>query len=526
MTARIIALSVLMAELCSTPPPLAATPVALSLSNATDYVSSIPVNTNLIKGIGMGAGGAYTTLRAEDTEFLVSATVERFHFASHSGDAFTDLGAIDCYVGRIPSRLVDGYPSALMISNSYPVTWDDRDRLGVPVSYGRHGFVPPDFDLWMDYQRSESTNGWFRAGYDAAEDIRAIFLPESRAFSPEELAPAYALTNLFAGVPNVQVLTNAYATIASDLCSTILASATIATGAYPAYLSRCTNRYETAFDSVEVSNITYATYSYGGRQQQYATGYTLYPRQSGSASGVLPQGSDMSCYKERIVTYHTPYSVRQTGQTTGEYKPLPPYKSDDQVSLSSPGSGGPWSIVFAVVAGTAPGGGPGVHPQYNTNIITRAYLVSLWECVTARREIRSTTSFLPAYSFATSSVVRAITSYPIGQIVPVAGNAAHSNDLWQTSGEYEGFGTGVADVQKAFYEVASGYFDKPFADVDISDPLIVRPEDFPPVATNDLAAAYRTVYAQTLYSHTLRSVKSYVVMLVTPTYYARVLDDY
>ena len=526
MTARTIALSALMVELCSISPLLAASPVRLSLTNAADYVSTIPVNTNLIKGIGMGAGGAYTTLRAEDVEFLVSATVERFHFASHSGSSWTDLGAIDCYVGRIPSCLVDGYPSAHMISNSYPATWNDRDRLGVPASYGRHGFVPPDFDLWMDYQRSESTNGWMRGGFDAATDIRAVFLHDARPFTPEELEPAFALTNLLSHVPNLHDLTNAYAVIGGSLCSNLLASGTIESGSYPAYLSRCTNRYETAFDSVEVSNITYATYSYGGRQHQYATGYTLYPRQTGSASGAVPQGPDMTCYKERIVTYHTPYSVRQTGQTTGEYKPLPPFKSNDQVSLSSPGSGGPWSIVFALVAGTAPGGGPGVHPQYNTNIITRAYLVSLWECVTERREIRSTTSFLPAYSFATSSVVRAITSYPIGQIVPVAGNAAHSNDLWQTSGEYEGFGTGVADVQRAFYEVASGYFDKPFADVDISNPLIVRPEDFPPVATDDLTASYRTVYAQTLYSHTLRSVKNYVVMLVTPTYHARVLGDY
>lgn len=521
MTARIIALSVLMAEMCSTSPLLAASPVRLSLTNAADYVSTIPVNSNLIQGIGMGAGGAYTTLRAEDVEFLFSAALERFRFAAHGGDPWTDLGRVYPEIARVPARPITGRVAGHIISNSFPVTWNDGERLS--TVYSRHGFVPPDFDLWMDYQRSESTNGWVRGGFDAATDIRAVFLHDARPFTPEELEPAFALTNLLSHVPNLHDLTNAYAVIGGSLCSNLLASGTIESGSYPAYLSRCTNRYETAFDSVEVSNITYATYSYGGRQQQYATGYTLYPRQTGSASGVVPQGPDMTCYKERIVTYHTPYSVRQTGQTTGEYKPLPPYKSNDQVSLSSPGSGGPWSIVFALVAGTAPGGGPGVHPQYNTNIITRAYLVSLWECVTARREIRSTTSFLPAYSFATSSVVRAITSYPIGQIVPVAGNAAHSNDLWQTSGEYEGFGTGVADVQKAFYEVASGYFDKPFADVDISDPLIVRPEDFPPVATNDLAASYRTVYAQTLYSHTLRSVKNYVVMLVTPTYYARVL---
>ena len=525
MIARTIALSVLMVELCSTSPLLAASPVRLSLTNAADYVSTIPVNSNLIQGIGMGAGGAYTTLRAEDVEFLFSAAIERFYFAAKGrSDPWVDFGRIYPEIARVPARPITGEVSGHIISNSFPVSWNDGERLR--VLGGRHGFVPPDFDLWCDYQRSESTNGWMRGGFDAATDIRAVFLHDARPFTPEELEPAFALTNLLSHVPNLHDLTNAYAVIGGSLCSNLLASGTIESGSYPAYLSRCTNRYETVFDSVEVSNITYATYSYGGRQHQYATGYTLYPRQTGSASGVVPQGPDMTCYKERIVTYHTPYSVRQTGQTTGEYKPLPPYKSNDQVSLSSPGSGGPWSIVFALVAGTAPGGDPGVHPQYNTNIITRAYLVSLWECVTERREIRSTTSFLPAYSFATSSVVRAITSYPIGQLVPVAGNAAHSNDLWQTSGEYEGFGTGVADVQMAFYEVASGYFDKPFADVNISDPLIVRPEDFPPVATNDLAASYRTVYAQTLYSHTLRSVKNYVVMLVTPTYHARVLGDY
>ena len=52
MITRTIALSALMVELCSTSPLLAASPVRLSLSNATDYATIVVVNTNLLKGIG------------------------------------------------------------------------------------------------------------------------------------------------------------------------------------------------------------------------------------------------------------------------------------------------------------------------------------------------------------------------------------------------------------------------------------------------------------------------------------------
>ena len=81
MTARTIALSALMVELCSTSPLLSASPVRLSLSNATDYATIVVVNTNLLKGIGMGAGGAYRILRAEDIEFLHEALNERLLLA-------------------------------------------------------------------------------------------------------------------------------------------------------------------------------------------------------------------------------------------------------------------------------------------------------------------------------------------------------------------------------------------------------------------------------------------------------------
>ena len=179
-------------------------------------------------------------------------------------------------------------------------------------------------------------------------------------------------------------------------------------------------------------------------------------------------------------------------------------------------------MVFALVAGSTESSGVR-HVCYNTNLTARAYLVSLWECTTERRELRDGTAALPQYLSATSSTVRAISSYPLGSIVPVRGDRQHPDTLWRTSGDYEGFGTGVADVQRAFYEVASSFFERPFADVDITAPLIVTGDDFPPVATNDLGASFRMVRAQTLYSHTIRAVKNYVVMIVCPEYIARVL---
>ena len=149
MTARIIALSALMVELCSTCPLFAASPVRLSLSNATDYAAIVVVNTNLLKGIGMGAGGAYRILRAEDVEFLHEALAERLLLAPGT---WTSIFSGDGETGMVPHESpiwrhwYGAWPDTIAES-AWPMSYSNETAFAVNDGYAGRGFVPSSFAM-------------------------------------------------------------------------------------------------------------------------------------------------------------------------------------------------------------------------------------------------------------------------------------------------------------------------------------------------------------------------------------------
>ena len=508
----------------------AGVPVALSLTNAEDYVSSIPVNSNLLRGVGMGAGGAYTTLRAEDAEFLTAAFVERFHFASGSGGRYTESGAIDHHLARLPTRWdIVEYGSA-MISNSYPVTWGQAIEPTQGGTYDRHGFIPADFAIWDGYAPSETPDGWTRNGFGATNDVRAVFLPGASGFAEARIP--YALTNLFRTVPFLAAVTNAYAVISSELCSNILASASV----YDGESRSCTtNAYRMTYPGhYDVSNYTYTAYSYGGNSYDYPSGYTLRERRFPDITGQRRVGQTMDCWISREVDYATPFGVRRTSDAGGTPQVLEPFKSYESVESSLPSNGAPWTVHFAVVAGTTGDDGSPwtVHGTlYNTNLTVHAWLVSLWECTSAWSWEWSLGLGDAWQSAETAVVSRVIASYPLGELVFDSSQSIYidaSNTLWSSSGDFEGYGTGVYDTQHAFWEVSGTFFDTgSFSDVGIPRPKIMTASDLPAVVSSGWGNhVVNYAQARTVHKHSLRSVKNYAVLIVSPEYFARVVGPY
>ena len=500
-----------------------AAPVALSLTNAADYVSTIPVNSNLIQGIGMGAGGAYRTVRAEDAEFLATALRERLHFASGSGGRYTELGTAYKEVGMVPTRprwVLDDYDYSNMISNSYPATWGEAIRPAVGGGAGdRHGFVPAAFTVWDGYAPSQATNSWIRNGFDAESDLRAVFAAGATGYGAQDVP--FALTNLFRNVPTLVAITNAYGFLDSGMCSNLLASARpVEVDAGGARFSFTTNSF--SISNGETEGVWYywsKGYQYGDEWYSVVTNVDYRSDPGGSYSGTSVVGQSMNCYIEREVTYSTQFSVRRTGESSGVATFFRTTKTSDRTYLSVPSNGTPWTVNFLLVAGERDG-----ETFYNTNLTMRAWLVSLWECVSTVRRARNLG--LPARwdidAAVTTRVQRVISSYPLGNLVNV------TNGLWASSGTFEGYGTGVGDTQLAMFEVCGGFFDNgSFSDVAPVDPEVVDASDYPSTFTNGWTGTASLYYGQgsTLRRHELRSVGNYAVLIVNPVYIARALGE-
>ena len=382
---------------------------------------------------------------------------------------------------------------------------------------------------------SQSTNGWVRNGHDAYNDFRAVFLPESRPFTIEELQPAFALTNLFRGVPSLFAVTNAYAILDSALCSNLLAIAEISDPVgSPAMGNRTTNEWRSIYSTWTSSHNPVDSYEYNGET------YYLYGNQVVTnairnrqllSREVMGQG--MECSIERVVRYYTHYNIRRTSASSGDTTLLTPYKESDGVISSLPSNGTPWMLKFEIPIGAHGGNQWTYGTAYNTNItIKAAWFVSCWECTSSWIWEWNLPDGGGWSSSSTSSVVRVLSSYPLGPLVPSGRYpSGGTNQLWTAQGDYEGFGTTVFDVQKAFLEIAGPFFDNgDFYDVEITSPKILSSTDIPSIVTNDWSddewqrnGRLRQAQATTTRRHQLQSVRNYVVLLVNPVYVARVL---
>jgi len=512
MTARIIALSVLMAELCSTSPLLAASPVRLSLSNATDYATIVVVNTNLLKGIGMGAGGAYTTLRAEDITFLQEALTERLLLAP--GTWMTIFGGRE-ESGMVPRELTvwrhwyEDWPDVIAKESAWPISFSNEAAFPVNSGYAGRGFVPSSFALWTGGARSASTNAWMRNGYDAASDIRAVFSDDSRLFPTNEL-PSIPT---FDGVPDFATMTNAYALLDSPYVRTALY-------VEEPLKSRCayTNIIDAVnnYDSVVSNQYTQYQIPGTGDYGRYMSGYT--------ATNVTYSTTDFSrgsmdalyWYAEHEIHLDTPWSVEYTSADRhgGKVHALAPYKETDLNSTTLPDSGTAWRLKVQLQRGWDGNG----QRLYNTNLVVSAYAVLALKCTSTTTERRDyAIPELPSTT-ATSNLVRNVTvCLDIGELTMVGGAANGWEAATTPFDVAQTFRTAIA-----YAEIAGAWDHRLFPQVPISNPVVCDPNDYPKTTTSSSGGTGRGV---SIHSHTMQCVKIYFILLVSPTYHARVLDD-
>lgn len=180
--------------------------VALSLTNAADYVYTIPTVTNLLHGRGMGPvrSPGYLTARAEDNAFIREAIAERSGALEMSDD--------EIYPYPNPS----GYsPSAYIWSLTdddyrrlFPLSFDDvRSRINADFSLGEGicGYVKEKTNYTYNYlPLGEITESDFavdgkRGVFYAIGDILAWPTNDFRKLQmiPGEPITAYCITNAY-----------------------------------------------------------------------------------------------------------------------------------------------------------------------------------------------------------------------------------------------------------------------------------------------------------------------------------------
>lgn len=517
MTARTIALSALMVELCSTCPLLAASPVRLSLSNATDYATIVVVNTNLLKGIGMGAGGAYRILRAEDIEFLHEALNERLllapgepWFVHYVGkiNQIADTGMVP-YESKTFAHSRGEWPETIASNSAWQTSYSSAYAFDVDHGVGGKGFVPSSFALWTGGALSPSTNSWLRNGYDASSDIRAVFSDDSRLFPTNEL-PSIPT---FDGVPDFVTMTNAYA---------LLDSPYVRTGLYveEPVKSRCsyTNIIDVVNNYESVVSNQYTQYQIPGTGDygRYMSGYTA--TNVTYSTTYFSRGSmdALYWYAEHEIHLDTPWSVEYTSADRhgGKVHALAPYKQTDLNSTTLPDSGTAWRLKVELLRGWDGNG----QRLYNTNLVVSAYAVLALKCTSTTTERRDyAIPELPSTT-ATSNLVRNVTvCLDLGELTMVGGAA----NVWEAA-------TTPFDVAQtfrsaiAFAETRSAFDHGLFKQVPISNPVVCDPNDYPKTTTSSYGS---TGHGVSIHSHTMQCVKIYFILLISPTYHARVLDD-
>ena len=512
---RIIALSVLMAELCSTSPLLAASPVRLSLSNATDYAAIVVVNTNLLKGIGMGAGGAYRILRAEDIEFLHEALNERLllaaggPLANYSGriNGAPDTGMVP-YESKTYAHADGGWPEVIASNSAWRCSYSNATAFAVDSAYPGRGFVPSSFALWTGGALSPSTNAWMRNGCDAASDIRAVFSADSRLFPTNDLPRIPT----FDGVPDFATMTNAYALIDSPYVRTALYVGV-------PLKSQCayTNQLDGTYDYLDAT-FQYTEYQIPGTSvaATYASGYTT--TRSTTSDTSLSRGSmdALFWYATREITYYTPYSIEYTSadRRGGKVHALPPYQRLDFLATSTPSAGTPWRLRVELLRGWS-----GNSRLYNTNLAIRAYAVLALRCTSSSSQSRFyAIPEVPSTSSATNVVRNVTVCLDLGAPTVVGG----ITNVWEAA-------TTPFDIAQTFrtaiaFAETQGAFDHGlFQQVPIDSPAFCDPDDYPATTTTSTPG---TGQARSTHEHMMHCQKVYFILLISPTYHARVLGDY
>ena len=526
MTARTIALSALMVELCSTCPLLAAAPVALSLTNAADYIATVPVNSNLIQGVGMGAGGAYRVTRAEDIEFLHTALQERIMLAAEPIP-----GLIYSWYnepGRVPRASDDNYLWEAVRLRDFRTTYLAADTNATDFAvnsstyFGSFGFVPPNWQPWTGYLKITGTNGWERNGYDAASDIRAVFDQTGSVGVPTNDIP----TNLvFVGALSLAQITNTYAVLDSGVFDTILR------GSEPVSTCLATNVTIRGWQGNAI-DYDYTNYTVGDYSGRYASGGTPGPdQQYFSTNKTTVSARTMACHSERASYFLTIHGLQYSTEPTPD-NPYPggrlhvaaPIFETHNFDESLPDGGDLWRSMLAVVAGYTNVVASAGRICY-TNMTVRAYLVCCWTCTTADRWQKNFNIPDMTNEIVTANhVTRLLSSHDLGAF-ECTGETRESR-FYATPNVWRAVSSRVDDIQREALLAAEALacFEGRFFRRPPVEEFKILPSEYPATCSNGwFGCKAGTGFAIRTRRNEFAADKVYLLLLVRPTYHARVL---
>ena len=482
--------------------------VALSLSNAVDYIS-FPAHSNLLQGVGMGAGAAYLVPRGEDMDFLQEAIRERIAACRSRGATYSMA-----YNYRLPfSRDVKVEYS--FISNCYAATFSSE----LPPAAGGsettiYGFVPASLGIGEVTVPIHGLNpeGWLLPnGLDPSQNVKALLTDQSELFNPRDIPRGFDFSRLL----SLAEITNAYAWIDGPMCEALLASALPPDS--PQY-NLTTNVDVDVYSYGQVSNYTYTAYSLDGSQRRYPSGYALYPwpRETTTVTNADVVGRDMTCRRVRSVSYVTPIGLEYTSATTCVFHVLSPYiQSDIQVD-SLPGKGARWMFPVEIYLSYSEKTGGFVYEDDLT--VTNASIVCLWTFKEREERRWSRISWAPLMptNTVTETVRHAVSCWALGELERIPG----SRNWIATGVNQGGFGTGVSDIQSDAVDEFGSYWGWRSMSL---DPGKVLPEHIPAEGSVQpgLGNMFEATCTTTL-TKEITAAKVYFLLIVKPKWRARV----
>lgn len=488
--------------------------VTLSLTNASDYVSTCPANSNLIQGVGMGSTGAYRAVRGEDADFLATAILERLHYVPQYFPGLFDRWEM---TGKIPMKNDFMYfGDSLAITNAF---WCSvSNQLPVPTDneiYTPYGYVTNSLTPW-DGILKMAGDKWEKDGIDVISNAYPFVSSNTCLALPKPI--------VFSGALSLATITNTYALVEGETFDNFLLGIEV----YPSTVA--TNRWETHSEYNTETNI-YTQYTVDGNTYSYISDYgfkTTTNTWSGANEFI---GEGMECYSLHEIYYKTPWSIQYTAAHTepnqgGILHVLQPFMSANYYENSLPSNGSPWKANIRLAIGRDEAGEVFV----NTNLSVDAWLVSLFECTSTYTEtINYKAIGMPnPPNVSTSTVKRVLSSRNLGRLVRADGEAYLGKPTIFKSAErvnvLQELAVNFASAARCF-----GQNDVMMWNPPIQNPKIIQPGDYPSTVTNGWASYYwnspwADAEAKTSRRNGIKSVRNYIIAIVHPTFHARVIE--
>lgn len=460
----------------------------LSLTNATDYVSSVPANTNLIKGVGMGSDWIYRSLRGEDMDFLMTAYAERYNWLPHTiYDVITPSD-----VGRIPVQLltIDSVTAGLRyapiidyqtVSNAFKTS-----LAHIPIK------DPGDWDATCTFVSYVPSTVGLRSGLLLLPMTGAEYLyngvnvwTNAAPFVTGEPFGQCPEPPLFVHMPSLAAVTNAYAQIESDIFSNALFTAKIYWG------DQMTNKQERIEETT--------SYRFGELQTTTTTNRNNYLSTSLTA--------------RRSMTYTAAYSINADRSIVVDEV----YKSNDTTLTPNVTGATPFRSSFNVLMGRQNNAF-----VYNTDLVISAMIVGLFETVSSEQISPLVPNFVNVSNSFRAVTNRLIVANNLGELTF---NPLPTINLWQSGLKFhEFFNAAIAVAGHENYFGLDTPHERWLYPVTIT-PRILDDADFAPLAPDEDDSDGGTCSVSTTRINTIALKGCYLIAIIHPTYHARVLAD-